>query len=199
MRRCRQNFSKTFVFSETLFSSKNLAGRSCTFYKPKPKVCFKKDLSTGKWSGFQIGSEIRKPNHLKSVKMATILSQIIWNPDKNVQILNGLVFKWFGLAKAWPSKSPDFKCFQISNGRISDPQCILNFDFRRKFKNALRRFASWAHCRRMRSASTRTWLTSSCTSSWRRPSQSWRSTVTSTRRLWTRWNILQSQFIFIYL
>ena len=41
-----------------------------------------------------IGSEIRKPNHLKYGQTAAILSETIWNLDKNVPILNGLVFKW---------------------------------------------------------------------------------------------------------
>ena len=72
-----------------------------------------------KRSGFQMGSEIRKPNPLKYGRMAAILSKTIWNPDKNVH------FEWSGLwmvgtiamaiVKAWPfeiqpSKSPDFKC-----------------------------------------------------------------------------------------
>ena len=45
-----------------------------------------------KWSGFQMGSEIRKPNHFKSKQMAAILHKTIWNLDKNIQILNGSVF-----------------------------------------------------------------------------------------------------------
>ena len=41
-----------------------------------------------RWSGFSMGSGIRKPNHVKSGQMATILSKAIWNLDKNVQISN---------------------------------------------------------------------------------------------------------------
>ena len=55
-------------------------------------------------------SEIWKPNHLKLGQKAAILSQTICNLDKNVQILNGLVFKWLELldiatAKAQPSEN----------------------------------------------------------------------------------------------
>ena len=39
-----------------------------------------------KWSGFQMGSEIWKPNHLKSGQMAASLSKTIWNLD----------FEWSG-------------------------------------------------------------------------------------------------------
>ena len=42
-----------------------------------------------KWSRFWMASELQKPNHLKSGQMAVILSKTIWNPDKNVWILNG--------------------------------------------------------------------------------------------------------------
>ena len=35
------------------------------------------------WSGFQLGFEIQKPNHLKSGQMAAILWKNIWNPDIN--------------------------------------------------------------------------------------------------------------------
>ena len=38
-----------------------------------------------KWSGFRMGSEILKPNHLKSRQMAAILSKTIRNPDKNIR------------------------------------------------------------------------------------------------------------------
>ena len=34
-----------------------------------------------------MGPEIRKPNHMKSGQMATILSKTLWNPDKNFQNL----------------------------------------------------------------------------------------------------------------
>ena len=43
-----------------------------------------------KWSGFLMGSEIWKPNYLKSGQMATISSKTIWDPDKNVWLLNDL-------------------------------------------------------------------------------------------------------------
>ena len=49
------------------------------------------------WIRFQMWSEILKPSHLKSGQMAVILSKTIWNLDKNVQISNVLVFKWFVL------------------------------------------------------------------------------------------------------
>ena len=42
-----------------------------------------------KWYGFQKGSKIQKPDHLKSGQMVAIVSKTIWNPDKDVQILNG--------------------------------------------------------------------------------------------------------------
>ena len=42
--------------------------------------------------GFWMGSEIWKPNPLKSGQMAAIMSKTFWNLDKNVRILNGLVF-----------------------------------------------------------------------------------------------------------
>ena len=45
-----------------------------------------------KWSEVWMWSEIWKLNHLKSEHMAAILSKIIWNMDKNIQILNGLVY-----------------------------------------------------------------------------------------------------------
>ena len=67
-----------------------------------------------------MGSEIRKPYHLQSRQMAAILSKaslmplginatwicIYHNPDKNVQILDGLVFKWLGLW-LWSLLKPD--------------------------------------------------------------------------------------------
>ena len=43
---------------------------------------------------FRMGSEIWKPNHLKSGQMAAILSKTIGNSDKNVQISNGLDQKY---------------------------------------------------------------------------------------------------------
>ena len=75
--------------------------------------------------------------------MATILSETIWNPDKNVWILNGPVFEWLGLAvvkdKAGPFENPtiwnpdhlnsDLQKVQILNGRISDPYCIFIYFF----------------------------------------------------------------------
>ena len=62
-----------------------------------------------KWSGFWLGSEIRKPSHLNLDKFPQF-SKTIWNPDKNIWSLNGLVFEWFGflmvgniaIAKAGP-------------------------------------------------------------------------------------------------
>ena len=50
-----------------------------------------------KWSGFPIESAIPKHNHLKYRPMAAIWSKTIWNLDKNVWILNDLVFKCLGL------------------------------------------------------------------------------------------------------
>ena len=50
-----------------------------------------------KWSKFLMGSEIRKPYHLKSGPMATILSKKRLKSGQNVQILNGPVFKWLEL------------------------------------------------------------------------------------------------------
>ena len=35
-------------------------------------------------------------------------------------------FEWSGPFEIWPSKSPDFECFRILNGRISDPT-VLDF------------------------------------------------------------------------
>ena len=34
-----------------------------------------------------------------------------------------VVFKWSGPFELQPSKSPDFECFRILNGQISDPHC----------------------------------------------------------------------------
>ena len=60
-------------------------------------------------------------------------SPTIWNPDKNVQILKSsfqvVGTKVISIAKArpfkiQPLKSPVLKCFQISNGWISDLHCI---------------------------------------------------------------------------
>ena len=67
-----------------------------------------------KWSGFWMGSEIRKLNHLKSGQMANILSKTIWNLDRNVQFLNGWEFTKQWGSEIWPfeippSKSLDFK------------------------------------------------------------------------------------------
>ena len=58
-----------------------------------------------KWSRVQMESEIHKPNHLKSRKMAAILSKTIWNPNKNVQDLNG--FQMVG-TKSDPLKTEQF-------------------------------------------------------------------------------------------
>ena len=47
-----------------------------------------------KWyTKFWMGSDVWKPDHLKSGKMVAMLSKIIWNLGKNVHILNGQVFK----------------------------------------------------------------------------------------------------------
>ena len=46
-------------------------------------------------------SEIQKPNHLKSGQVAVIFSRTIWNRDKNVWILNGLVFKLLYWLNDW--------------------------------------------------------------------------------------------------
>ena len=82
-----------------------------------------------RWSGFfQWGSEIwtcldfewdlisGSPT-IWNLEMGTILSKTIWNPDANVRISKT------GSFEIQPSKSRDFKCFWISYGRISDPQC----------------------------------------------------------------------------
>ena len=42
-----------------------------------------------KWYKFQMGSEIQKPDLLKSSKLAAILSKTIWIPGKNIRFLNG--------------------------------------------------------------------------------------------------------------
>ena len=77
-----------------------------------------------------MGSEIRKPNHLKFCQMALFVKKQLKTLKKHAD------FEWLGLKlKQWlktdhmktgpfeiqPSKSPDFKCFWFSNGRISDP------------------------------------------------------------------------------
>ena len=74
-----------------------------------------------KWSGFRIGSEIRKPNHLKTDQNGRHLVFTIWHTDFLVRILNGPVFKWL---KTNHLKS-DLQKVRISNGRISDPHCTL--------------------------------------------------------------------------
>ena len=86
------------------------------------------------WSRFRIGSEIRNPNHLKTNKNGHHLVFTIWNLDNLVRIFHESNFqiietKAIAIDKAQPfeiqpSKSPDFKCFLISNGQISDPHCI---------------------------------------------------------------------------
>ena len=48
-----------------------------------------------------MGSEMQKPNHLKSRQKLAILSKTIWNLDQNVLILNGLDYAR-AIAKAWP-------------------------------------------------------------------------------------------------
>ena len=78
-------------------------------------------------------SEIRKPNPLKSGQIAAILSK---NHLKSGQKCQG--FKWLGLSSQLkpdhlktgpieirPLKSPDFKCFRISDGWISGPHFSL--------------------------------------------------------------------------
>ena len=50
-----------------------------------------------KWLKFWIASEIWKPDHLKSGEMAAILLKTIWNPDNNIKILKGSIFKLLGL------------------------------------------------------------------------------------------------------
>ena len=76
----------------------------------------------GKWSGFWMGSEIRKPSHLKYGQMATNLSKNFWNPDKNARILNSLIVECLRLKlchtwlfKNWTIWNPTFKMsgFQI--------------------------------------------------------------------------------------
>ena len=48
-----------------------------------------------------MGSKIRKPKHLKSRQMGAILLKTIWNPEKNVRILNGPTIA-IAIAKAQP-------------------------------------------------------------------------------------------------
>ena len=73
--------------------------------------------------GFWMGSKIPKPNHLKAWQMATIRLDFEWSgfwivgtiatPIAKAQLFEKELFE------IGPSKSPEFKCF-----RISDPGCI---------------------------------------------------------------------------
>ena len=73
--------------------------------------------------------------HLKTGQNVRHLVFTKWNPDYLVWILNGLVFRCFGLKLKsnhlktgpfviWPSKSPYFECFGILKGLVSDPHCF---------------------------------------------------------------------------
>ena len=96
-----------------------------------------------KCSGFQMGSEVWKPDHLKNGQLATILSKTIWNLDKIVLILNVPVFKLsrpLALAIAWhfkpsiwnlifkKSRFQMFSDFEWSNFR-SPLLALLTFTF----------------------------------------------------------------------
>ena len=64
-----------------------------------------------KWSGFWMGSEIRKPNHLKTDQNGHHLLFTICNPNFLVRISNGPVFKWL---------KPDHLKTDFQKGLISD-------------------------------------------------------------------------------
>ena len=49
-----------------------------------------------KWSRLQMGSELLKPEHLKSRKMAAYIVKKHVKSGKNVLILKSLFFKWSG-------------------------------------------------------------------------------------------------------
>ena len=82
--------------------------------------------SVYKWFRFQMGSEIQNPDHLKTTKMAVILSSlfVIWIFQSwfwmvgtiLVAILNFYLLKTL-------LQSPDSESFQISNGWFLDPHC----------------------------------------------------------------------------
>ena len=84
-----------------------------------------------KWSRFQIGSEIWKPNYLRSGQMAPVLWKAIGNSKK----MSGFGMVWF--SNGWDySCSPNIckidhlksnpQKFRISNGPISDTHCNGN-------------------------------------------------------------------------
>ena len=75
-----------------------------------------------KWSRFWMASELQKPNHLKSGQMAVILSKTIWNPDKNVWILNGWDYNC-SHSKSQTIWKPEHLQSDLQKVRISDPYC----------------------------------------------------------------------------
>ena len=88
-------FSQSSRYSQCAQSPYDQSG---TYSEDLKSICVRipngwKDLVC-KYSWFQIGPEIQKPEDLKSLQMATILPKNIWNLNKN---LNGLDFQWLGL------------------------------------------------------------------------------------------------------
>ena len=94
-----------------------------------------------KWSGFWMGFEIRKPNHLKSRQMVAIFVNNhlkSWQKCPDFEWSSFQIVGTIALAISKPnhlkdgpfeirhSISPDLKCFWVSKGQISDPYCIFN-------------------------------------------------------------------------
>ena len=103
-----------------------------------------------KWSGFWMGSEIRKPNNLNSEQMALILSKPFEILTKmsgfpmvtTIAITKGIAPLKTGPFKIKTSKIPDFKCFRILNCQFSDPYCVP-FTFTGKSSQRARSFNRW--------------------------------------------------------
>ena len=114
-----------------LITGKDLKSRYARIWNGQKEVAFN-------WSRFWMGSEIHNPNHLKTDKNGHHLVFTIWNLDNLVRILYESDFqiietKAIAIDKAQPfeiqpSKSPDFKCFRILNGQISDTTTIWNLE-----------------------------------------------------------------------
>ena len=65
----------------------------------------------GKWSGFPMGSEFRKPNHLKSGQMAAILSKTfdIWTKTSEFRMVGTIAIAKVRPFEIRSSKCPEFK------------------------------------------------------------------------------------------
>ena len=108
-----------------------------------------------KWSGFWMGSEIQKPNHLKSTNGGHFFKNYLNFGQKCLDFVRS-GFQMVGamavaVTIAWPFEKPDhlksdLQKVLLSNGRISNPLIIHWSEGVRTAGHSLQR-TGWSECR----------------------------------------------------